>query len=115
MLYTEISIQYTYTDFRIRIPMRANLTLENINTSSMLGVALKRHRKQANISQSELAKVVDMRQATISDLENGRGTLDSFFKVIQILKINIVLSNQESIQKIDGENRTKKIIDLLSD
>jgi transcriptional regulator with XRE-family HTH domain len=95
--------------------MKANLTIENINTSSMLGVALKRHRKQTGISQDELAKVVGMRQATISDLENGRGTLDSFFKVIQILKINVVFSNQRSLQRSDDETKAKKIIDLLDD
>lgn len=95
--------------------MKTDLTIENINTSSMLGVALKRHRKQAGISQDELAKVVNMRQATISDLENGRGTLDSFFKVIQVLKINVVFSNQRSLRKNDGKTKAKKIIDLLND
>ena len=95
--------------------MKTDLTIENINTSSMLGVALKRHRKQAGMSQDELAKVVSMRQATISDLENGRGTLHSFFKVIQILKINVVFSNQRLLQRKDDKTKARKIIDLLDD
>jgi transcriptional regulator with XRE-family HTH domain len=95
--------------------MKTDLTIENINTSSMLGVALKRHRKQVGISQDELAKVVNMRQATISDLENGRGTLDSFFKVIQVLKVNVVFSNQKTLQKRAGKTKAKMIIDLLDD
>ena len=95
--------------------MKTDLTIENINTSSMLGVALKRHRKQAGMSQDELAKVVSMRQATISDLENGRGTLHSFFKLSQILKINVVFSNQRLLQRKDDKTKARKIIDLLDD
>ena len=95
--------------------MKSELTIQNINTPNMLGIALKRHRKQRGMSQDELAKTVDMRQATISDLENGRGTLDSFFKLIQILKINVVFSNQNSLPKSTSSSKTKEIIDLLDD
>lgn len=95
--------------------MAKELTIENINTPNMLGIALKRIRKQANMSQDDLAKIVNMRQATISDLENGRGTLDSLFKVIQVLKINVLLSNQTSLQRNVNKSKAKEVIDLLND
>ncbi len=95
--------------------MKTGLTIENINTPLMLGVALRRHRKELGMSQDELAKFVNMRQATISDLENGRGTLESFFKMIQVLKINVVFSNQRSLKKSDGGTKIKKIVELLND
>jgi len=95
--------------------MKKILTIENINTSSMLGVALKRLRKQAGISQNELAQSIGIRQATISDLENGRGTLESFFKVIQALKINVVFSNKSFLQTTENSSKIKTVIDLLND
>ena len=91
------------------------LTIENINTAKTLAVAIKRHRKHAGMTQKELADVVSMRQATISDLENGRGTLDSFFKVIQVLKLNVVLSTEGSLKVNDLNSNSNKILDLLDD
>jgi HTH-type transcriptional regulator/antitoxin HipB len=72
--------------------MAKDILIENINTPEMLSVALKRLRKNSGMSQDQLANIINMRQATISDLENGRGTLESLFKVIQALKLILVLS-----------------------
>lgn len=95
--------------------MSEEITIENINTPQALGVALKRLRKKMGKSQEELARIIDMRQATISDLESGRGTLESLFKIVQALKINIVLSNQTSIAKSNKKSKAREVIDLLSD
>jgi len=72
---------------------RKSITIENIKDAKTLGIAIRRLRKANNLSQSDLAKKTEMIQATISGLENGRGTIESFFKIIQILKINLCLSN----------------------
>lgn len=95
--------------------MTKELTIEHINTGVKLGVALKRLRKQAGLTQDELAKMVNMRQATVSDLENGRGTIDSLFKLIQILKLNLVLSNQANLQSAKQKTKASEVLDLLSD
>lgn len=91
------------------------LTIEHINTATKLGVALKRLRKQAGLTQEELAKMVNMRQATVSDLENGRGTIDSLFKLIQILRLNLVLSNQANLQTSRPKSKASEVLDLLGD
>lgn len=83
-----------------------SLKIENINTPKKAGLALKRLRKIKNLSQADLAKMMNMRQPTISDVESGKGTLDSFFKIIQALKLNLELSNQGT-SKIKGNSKSK--------
>lgn len=95
--------------------MSKEIVIENINTASALGVALKRLRKNAGMSQEQLASQLNMRQATISDLENGRGTLESLFKIVQALKINLGTSNVSSLKKVAQSSKAKKVLDLLKD
>lgn len=71
---------------------KSDLIIGHINTPSSLGVALRRIRKKKGLSQKEVAKIFNMRQSTISDIENGRGTLKSFFMIIQALKVNLSLT-----------------------
>jgi transcriptional regulator with XRE-family HTH domain len=92
------------------------LTIKNINTPEKAGLALKRLRKMKNISQAELAKLINMRQPTISDVESGKGTLDSFFKLVQALKLNFELSNQEvDKRKITGKSKMSRMLNYLED
>ncbi len=94
--------------------MKKELSIENINTTEKLGVALKRLRKLNGMSQSELANLMGMRQPTISDIENGNGgTLDSFFKIIQALKLNVALSNMSNISKENKKTKAQEVIDLM--
>ena len=87
------------------------LRIENINTPEKAGLALKRLRKLKNLSQADLAKMMNMRQPTISDVESGKGTLDSFFKIIQALKVNVELSNQAaSKDKGSGKSKIKAML-----
>lgn len=95
--------------------MAKDILIENINTPEMLSVALKRLRKNSGLSQTDLANIINMRQATISDLENGRGTLESFFKVIQALKLNLVLSNLKTVKERERLSRAREILGLLND
>ncbi len=82
------------------------LIIENIKDPKSLGLGIKRLRKIAGLSQIELAKKTGMIQATISGLENGRGTIESFFKVIQVLRINLCLSNT-SLESLRPSSSTK--------
>lgn len=92
------------------------LKVENINTPEKAGLALKRLRKMKNLSQADLAKMMNMRQPTISDVESGKGTLDSFFKIVQALKVNLELSNQSANKlKVSGISKVKKMLHYLED
>lgn len=92
------------------------LKIGNINTTEKAGLALKRLRKMKNLSQTDLAKMMNMRQSTISDVESGKGTLDSFFKIVQALKINLELSNQAvSKAKGNSKNKVNKVLSYLED
>lgn len=92
------------------------LKIENINTPEKAGLALKRLRKLKNLSQADLAKMMNMRQPTISDVESGKGTLDSFFKIIQALKLNLELSNQGASKlKTSSKSKVKRMLSYLED
>lgn len=89
------------------------MIIENINTPKMLGIALKRLRTKAGMNQTELANLIGIRQGTISDLENGSGTLETLFKVVQALKVNMVCSNQSLEINKGNKSKTQNVIDLL--
>jgi HTH-type transcriptional regulator / antitoxin HipB len=95
--------------------MEKDIIVEHIKTVAELGIALKRLRKNSNLTQEQLAKKLSMRQATISDLENGRGTLESFLKIIQALKINLALSNVSRTKNQDARSKVRKVLNLLND
>lgn len=92
------------------------LKIENINTAEKAGLALKRLRRLKNLSQTDLARMMNMRQPTISDVESGKGTLDSFFKIVQALKVNLELSNQTASKvKGSGKSRVKEVLGYFED
>jgi transcriptional regulator with XRE-family HTH domain len=68
-------------------------SIDHINTAEKLGIAIKRLRKASGLSQEELAARIKIRQPTLSEIENGGGSIDSLFKIIQGLKLNLTLSN----------------------
>jgi len=94
--------------------MKNDLQIGHIKTAADMGLALKRLRKNAGVSQSELSKLMNMRQPTISDIENGRGTLDSFFKIVQALKLNVSVGNG-TLGKTAKNKKIKDMINLLQD
>jgi transcriptional regulator with XRE-family HTH domain len=97
-----------YPDYGFRI--------DNINTPKKAGLALKRLRKQQNLSQAELAKMMNMRQPTISDVESGKGTLDSFFKIVQALKLNLELSSSGMLKtKLSGKSKVRTVLSYLDE
>lgn len=57
-----------------------------------LAAALRRSRKLASLTQTDLAVAVDKRQATISNLESGAGgTLETLFAVLAALELELVV------------------------
>jgi HTH-type transcriptional regulator/antitoxin HipB len=61
----------------------------------MLGDALRRARRAAGLTQKELGIRTNLRQATISSLENGEGaTLDTMFAVLTVLKLELQLAER---------------------
>ena len=113
LTYTKIRIILTYTLMRIGGIVENEMTIENVNTTALLGVSLKRIRKQKGLSQEAVAKQMGMRQATVSDIESGKGTLDSLMKLIQVLQLNLVISNTSvSLKK---NSKTQKMLSMLED
>jgi transcriptional regulator with XRE-family HTH domain len=92
-----------------------NKTIEHINTPQKLGLAVKRLRKISGLSQEELAQKIKVRQPTLSDVENGRGTIESLFKIIQGLQLNLSLAVEGSIakEKTTGDNNAQKALEYL--
>jgi transcriptional regulator with XRE-family HTH domain len=93
-----------------------SLRIDNINTPKKAGLALKRLRKLQNLSQADLAKIMNMRQPTISDVESGKGTLDSFFKIVQALKLNLELSSSGTVKaKLSGKSKVHAVLSYLDE
>lgn len=91
------------------------LRIENINTTEKAGVALRRLRKLKKLSQAELARMMGMRQPTISDIESGKGTLESFFRIIQALKINISFSGKTTSKSPGVKTKIGRMLDYLEE
>lgn len=73
-----------------------------INTPEMLPIALKERRCQLQKSQTEIAKQANIRQATISHMENQLKTLDVaiFLKLLNQLDLELhLLPKQNHIQR----------------
>ena len=92
------------------------LRIDHINTPKKVGLALKRLRKQQNLSQADLAKMMNMRQPTISDVEGGKGTLDSFFKIVQALKLNLELSSPDAVkERPRSKSKVRAVLSYLDE
>jgi HTH-type transcriptional regulator/antitoxin HipB len=74
-----------------KIPME-----QIVRTSKQLGAAIRRHRRSAGLSQTQLGAKTNLRQATISALERGEpGTeLRTVIDVITALGIEIVVRDR---------------------
>jgi transcriptional regulator with XRE-family HTH domain len=55
-----------------------------------LEINLRKYRERKNLTQAELGKLADVRQATISDMENGKGRrvdLDVLDRIAKVLGV----------------------------
>ena len=69
------------------------------------GDIVRRGRMRRRLSQSELAKLCDLRQGTISDVENDEGTrIDTLLKIFEVLGIewSFSLPEEEYISCLPG-------------
>lgn len=89
------------------------MQIDQIKTATDLGVAIKRIRKHLGLSQSDLSKRINMRQPTISDVENGKGTLDSAFKIIQAMGLNLSLGDSGNAKR--RNSKVSELMDLIKD
>lgn len=67
-----------------------------VRTSKQLGAAIRRHRRSVGISQAQLGAKTNLRQATISALEQGEpGTeLRTLVDVITALRLEMVVRDR---------------------
>ncbi len=68
-----------------------------VRSEAQLAASLRRCRKRAAMTQTELGAATQLRQATISTLEGGKGgTLDSLFAVLTALNLELVVRPRET-------------------
>ena len=66
-----------------------------VRSSKSLGEALRRARRAAGLTQKELGSRTNLRQATISSLENDEGaTLDTLFAVLTAIDLELRLGER---------------------
>jgi HTH-type transcriptional regulator / antitoxin HipB len=88
--------------------------IQHLTSAQKLGNALKRIRQEQKLSQAELAKKMRMRQPTISAIENGQGgNLQSLFKIIQTLKINLSVEGPGATPRSTTSQKTKELLEML--
>ena len=70
-------------------------------TSKQIGAAVRRHRRMLKLSQSDLGAKADLRQATISALENGEpGTqLRTLIDAMAALGLEMVIRERSRADK----------------
>lgn len=79
-----------------------------VRSSDELGHAIKRFRKKKKLTQSQVAKPFNLRQAAISNLELGEQSkkLDTLFRVLASLNLEITIQSRKGSPEnpIDEEN-----------
>jgi HTH-type transcriptional regulator / antitoxin HipB len=72
-------------------------------TPAHIGAALRRQRKLQSMTQTELGHATKLRQATISQLENGEGSvqLKTFTDVLAALNLELVIQERSSARSIE--------------
>lgn len=68
-------------------------------TPTQLGAAIRRHRKHKGLSQTQLAEKTRLRQASISELENGELQLKTLMEVLAALNLELVIQERTSSSK----------------
>lgn len=77
-----------------------------VRSEKQLAAAIRRFRKLADMTQGDLANRANKRQATISNLESGSGTLETLFAALSALELEIVVRRR-------SRGRTPDIGDLF--
>lgn len=74
------------------------MSFQKIYSPTQLANAMKLVRQQNGWTQSELAKKIGIKQATISHFENNpdNTTLTTFFKILQSLELSMTLCDTKN-------------------
>lgn len=71
-----------------------NLYEKNYTKKISLGLTIRKHRLEMNMSQIEFSKKAGIRQATLSDIENDNGgTIETLQKIVRALEKEIEINN----------------------
>ncbi len=73
---------------------------KKLRTTAEIGKLVRETRKKQGISQEQLAGVAGTGTRLISDLENGKGTLqvDKMIKVVEALGLGIYALNRQEVK-----------------
>lgn len=63
-------------------------------TPAQLGAVIRRQRKRKGLSQTQLAEKTQLRQASISQLENGELQLKTLMGVLAALNLELVVQER---------------------
>ncbi|SDH22223.1 helix-turn-helix domain-containing protein [Pelagibacterium luteolum] len=63
-------------------------------TPAQLGAVIRRQRKRKGLSQTQLAEKTQLRQASISQLENGELQLKTLMEVLAALNLELVVQER---------------------
>ena len=74
-------------------------------SATELGQAIRRFRKKKKLSQADVAKPFNLRQATVSNLERGEESkkLDTVFRVLSSLNLEVSIQEKVPLPEIDEE------------
>jgi HTH-type transcriptional regulator / antitoxin HipB len=76
----------------------------NITRPEQLSAWIKTYRKQHDMTQADIAKLVGLRIATISDFENKPESckLTTFFKILAALKLQLDVTPRQTASDAKG-------------
>ena len=78
-----------------------NKTTKFARDSKQLGNLIRSIRKENGLTQTQLAEKVNLRQATISDIENGQSSYtDLIFKILNVLGVQVKIEKIAKDEKV---------------
>lgn len=71
--------------------------MDPITSPKDLGRVLRRYRKEKGLSQTQVGQQLNIRQATISNIESGSAnvSLDSLFRIMSALELEMHLESRD--------------------
>ncbi|STE86225.1 DNA-binding transcriptional regulator HipB [Escherichia coli] len=88
------------------------MSFQKIYSPTQLANAMKLVRQQNGWTQSELAKKIGIKQATISNFENNpdNTTLTTFFKILQSLELSMTLCDTKNASPESTETARSGVV-----
>jgi HTH-type transcriptional regulator/antitoxin HipB len=82
----------------------------NITRPEQLSAFIKDYRSKIGLTQSDIAKLVGIRVATVSDFENKPQTckLETFFKILAALNLKVDIDTRDTGSQGDSSEWTEE-------